>query len=54
MPLSPLHEIKVGEWDQMIDVNIRGVLQLTAGRHDDQLEFMKHVIEVTKARSRQR
>jgi NADP-dependent 3-hydroxy acid dehydrogenase YdfG len=26
MPLSPLHEIKVGEWDQMIDVNIRGVL----------------------------
>jgi NADPH:quinone reductase-like Zn-dependent oxidoreductase len=26
MPLSPLHELKLGEWNQMIDVNIRGVL----------------------------
>lgn len=26
MPLSPLHEKKVTEWDLMIDVNIRGVL----------------------------
>lgn len=26
MPLSPLNELKVDEWDQMIDVNIRGVL----------------------------
>ncbi|WAC19733.1 SDR family oxidoreductase [Luteolibacter sp. SL250] len=26
MPLSPLHELKVAEWNQMIDVNIRGVL----------------------------
>lgn len=26
MPLSPLAALKVGEWDQMIDVNIRGVL----------------------------
>jgi NADP-dependent 3-hydroxy acid dehydrogenase YdfG len=26
MPLSPLDEIKVNEWDRMIDVNIRGVL----------------------------
>ncbi len=26
MPLSPLDQIKVNEWDQMIDVNIKGVL----------------------------
>jgi NADP-dependent 3-hydroxy acid dehydrogenase YdfG len=26
MPLSPLDEIKVEEWDRMIDVNIKGVL----------------------------
>src|SRR5262249_24325138 len=26
MPLSPLEALKVNEWNQMIDVNIRGVL----------------------------
>ncbi|CQR54642.1 SDR family oxidoreductase [Paenibacillus riograndensis] len=26
MPSSRLHELRVGEWDQMIDVNIKGVL----------------------------
>lgn len=26
MPLSPLDEAKIDEWDQMIDVNIKGVL----------------------------
>jgi len=26
MPLSPLNALKVGEWDQMVDVNIKGVL----------------------------
>ncbi|MFC4173673.1 SDR family oxidoreductase [Microvirga sp. GCM10011540] len=26
MPLSPLSALKVSEWDQMVDVNIRGVL----------------------------
>jgi hypothetical protein len=29
-------------------------LQLTAGRRDDPLEFMKHIADVAKARSRQR
>ena len=29
-------------------------LQLTAGRRDDQFEFMKHIVDVAKARSRQR
>src|SRR5262245_36242369 len=26
MPLSPLEALKINEWNQMIDVNIRGVL----------------------------
>ena len=26
MPLSPVHELKIDEWNRMIDVNIRGVL----------------------------
>jgi len=26
MPLSPLAELKIDEWNRMIDVNIRGVL----------------------------
>lgn len=26
MPLSPLAALKVDEWNQMIDVNMRGVL----------------------------
>ncbi|MCH2456368.1 MAG: SDR family oxidoreductase, partial [Idiomarina sp.] len=26
MPLAPLDELKVDEWDQMIDVNIKGVM----------------------------
>ena len=29
-------------------------LQLTAGRRDDQFEFVKHIVDVTKARRRQR
>ena len=30
MPLSPLEALKTGEWDRMIDVNVRGVLHATA------------------------
>lgn len=26
MPLSPMERLKVDEWDQMIDVNLKGVL----------------------------
>lgn len=26
MPLSPMHALKVEEWDRMLDVNVRGVL----------------------------
>jgi len=26
MPFSPLHELKIDQWNRMIDVNIRGVL----------------------------
>lgn len=26
MPLSPIEQLKIDEWDQMIDVNLRGVL----------------------------
>lgn len=26
MPLSPMHELHITEWDQMIDVNLRGTL----------------------------
>jgi NADP-dependent 3-hydroxy acid dehydrogenase YdfG len=32
MPLSPLHELKVEEWNRMIDVNIRGVLSTASPR----------------------
>ena len=31
MPLSPLERLKVDEWDQMIDVNLKGVLYGNAG-----------------------
>jgi len=26
MPLSPLESLRIGEWDQMIDVNMKGTL----------------------------
>jgi NADP-dependent 3-hydroxy acid dehydrogenase YdfG len=29
MPLSPMEALKADEWDRMIDVNVRGVLQVS-------------------------
>ncbi|WP_018885744.1 SDR family oxidoreductase [Paenibacillus massiliensis] len=48
MPLSPIAELKVNEWDQMVDVNIKGVLYGIAAV----LPFMRerkegHIINVS-------
>lgn len=48
MPLSPLHELKVAEWDRMIDVNIRGVLHgIAAVLQDMQARRSGHIINVS-------
>jgi NADP-dependent 3-hydroxy acid dehydrogenase YdfG len=48
MPLSPLHELKIGEWNQMIDVNIRGVLHgIAAVLPHMQTRKSGHVINVS-------
>jgi NADP-dependent 3-hydroxy acid dehydrogenase YdfG len=47
MPLSPLAERKVAEWDRMIDVNIRGVLHgISAALPVMQAQGEGHVINV--------
>lgn len=48
MPLSPVHEKKINEWDKMVDVNIKGVLYGIAAV----LPFMRerkegHIINVS-------
>ncbi|MCA8938509.1 MAG: SDR family NAD(P)-dependent oxidoreductase, partial [Planctomycetes bacterium] len=48
MPLSPLESLKIGEWDQMIDVNMKGTLYGIAAA----LPYMKeqksgHIINVS-------
>jgi len=48
MPLSPLESLRIGEWDQMIDVNMKGTLYGIAAA----LPYMKeqksgHVINVS-------
>jgi len=48
MPLAPLEKLKIDEWDQMIDVNFRGVLHGIAAA----LPYMKeqksgHIINVS-------
>jgi NADP-dependent 3-hydroxy acid dehydrogenase YdfG len=48
MPLSPLHELKIEEWNRMIDVNIRGVLHGIAAVLPDMRERKSgHIINVS-------
>jgi NADP-dependent 3-hydroxy acid dehydrogenase YdfG len=48
MPLSPLANLKVDEWDRMIDVNIKGVLYgIAAALPHMQREKAGHIINVS-------
>jgi NADP-dependent 3-hydroxy acid dehydrogenase YdfG len=48
MPLSPLDRLKVDEWDQMIDVNIKGVLYgIAAALPHMQRQKAGHIINVS-------
>lgn len=48
MPLSPLHELKIDEWNHMIDVNIRGVLHgIAAVLPDMRARKSGHIINVS-------
>ncbi|MGF1574280.1 MAG: SDR family oxidoreductase [Sumerlaeia bacterium] len=48
MPLSPLHELKIDEWNRMIDVNIRGVLHgIAAVLPHMQARKSGHIINVS-------
>ncbi len=47
MPLSPLAELKVDEWDRMIDVNIKGTLYgIAAGLPVMQKQGSGHIINI--------
>jgi Short-chain alcohol dehydrogenase of unknown specificity len=47
MPLSPLERLKVDEWDQMVDVNIKGVLYgIAAALPPMKAQGAGHVINV--------
>ena len=48
MPLSPLDRLKVDEWDQMIDVNIKGVLYgIAAALPHMKAQKSGHIINVS-------
>ena len=48
MPLSPLHELKIDEWNRMIDVNIRGVLHgIAAVLPDMRTRKSGHIINLS-------
>lgn len=47
MPLSPLNALKVNEWDQMVDVNIKGVLNgIAAVLPEMEAKGSGHIINV--------
>ncbi|MBI1320159.1 MAG: SDR family NAD(P)-dependent oxidoreductase [Candidatus Hydrogenedens sp.] len=48
MPLAPLEKLKVDEWDQMIDVNLKGVLYgIAAALPHMQQQKSGHIINVS-------
>src|SRR5688500_4163480 len=54
MPLSPLAALKIDEWDRMIDVNIRGVLNgVAAALPRFQAQGGGHVVNVASVAAHQ-
>lgn len=48
MPLSPLERVKIAEWDQMIDVNLKGVLYGVAAALPHMIEQKSgHIINLS-------
>lgn len=53
MPLSPVAELKVDEWDRMVDVNLKGVLYgVAAALPVFQAQGSGHIINVTSVADR--
>jgi len=53
MPLSPLNALKVDEWDQMVDVNLRGVLNgIAAALPRFEAQGAGHFVNVTSVADR--
>ena len=53
MPLSFVKNLKVEEWERMIDVNIKGVLYCTAAVLPNMLEYGSgHIINISSVAGR--
>ncbi len=53
MPLSPLEQLKVAEWEQMVDVNLKGVLYgIAAALPVFQAQNSGHFIHITSVAAR--